>query len=176
MGLFYSKPEMMKPDENRKQIVDLPPEMIEKIFSYIPKKEMRNISLVQKQWMAIINSKIETILIRRPNQDNLPQVRNLINRFPRLKNLEFNVELATEVYHCLDFLPLTSLALNGVQLLFDIKDCWHLRRHPLEGLLLDLKKHGDANLFQFSILPKYGWLIAHPAPPPLTPLLSIYIQ
>ena len=135
MGLFYSKPEMMKPDENRKQIVDLPPEMIEKIFSYIPKKEMRKVSFVQKQWMAIINSKIENILIRRPNQDNLPQVRNLINRFPKLAILEINVESASEVNHCLDCLPLNSLAFHGIQLEFAINRSW---KSPLPSDIYDV--------------------------------------
>ena len=111
MGLFYSKPEMMKTDENCKQIVDLPPEMMRKIFTYIGKKERMKISLVNKQWYAIISTRIDEILIRSPTQDNLNQVKILINdRFPRLKNLELNVELATEVNHCLDFLPLASLA------------------------------------------------------------------
>ena len=138
MGLFYSKP-----DENHKQIVDLPTEMMEKIFSYVPKKERMKISLVKKQWYAIINSKIEDILISNSTQQNLNQVRNLINRFPRMTNLELNVEKAMEVNHCLDFLPLTSLALNEVAVTFNIHDCalWS----PLEGLLFDLRKHGDAN-------------------------------
>ena len=137
MGLFYSKP-----DENHKQIVDLPPEVMEKIFSYIPKKErMKTVSLVKKQWFSIINSKIEDILLDNPKEANLNQVRNLIKRFPRMKNLEINVKLATEVLDCLDFLPLTSLALNEVDILLEIKQFWH----PLEGLLFDLRKHGDAN-------------------------------
>ena len=117
MGLFHSKP-----DENHKQIVDLPPEMMEKIFSYIDKKERMKISLVKKQWMAIINSKIENILIRQPNQENLSQIRNLINRFPEMKNLELDVMKAMEVNDCLDFLPLTSLALNEVAVTFNIHD------------------------------------------------------
>ena len=136
MSLFHSKP-----DENHEQIVNLPTEMMEKILAYVPKKERMKISLVKKQWYAIINSKIENILVRRPTQDNLPQVGNLIKRFPRLKNLEFNVELATEVHRCLDFLPLTLLTLKEVQLSFNIK----YFKDPLEGLLRDLRKHGDAN-------------------------------
>ena len=147
MGLFHSKP-----DENRKQIVDLPPEMMEKIFSYIDKKERMKISLVKKQWMAIINSKIENILIRQPNQENLSQVRNLINRFPEMKNLELGVKKAMEVNDCLDFLPLTSLALNEVAVTFNIHD-WGCAlfwedfgtKFPLGGLLAGLRKHGDAN-------------------------------
>ena len=137
MGLFYSKP-----DENYKQIVDLPNEIMEEIFSYINKKERMNIALVSKSWFAIINSKIEEILIQTPTQENLQQVRTLINRFPNLKNMDFNVELATEVIHCLDFLPLTSLAFFGIQLEFVIKKSW---QRPLEGLLIDLRSHEDAN-------------------------------
>ena len=135
MGLFHSKP-----DENH--IVELPTEMIDKILSYIPKKELMKISLVKKQWMAIINSKIENILIRQPNQENLSQVRNLINRFPEMKNLELNVK-AMEVNDCLDFLPLTSLALNEVAVSFNIHD--YALWFPLEGLLAGLRKRGDAN-------------------------------
>ena len=135
MGLFHSKP-----DENH--IVELPTEMIDKILSYIPKKELMKISLVKKQWMAIINSKIENILIRQPNQENLSQVRNLINRFPEMKNLELKVE-AMEVNDCLDFLPLTSLALNEVAVTFNIHD--YALWFPLEGLLAGLRKRGDAN-------------------------------
>ena len=137
MGLFHSKP-----DENH--IVELPTEMIDKILSYIPKKELMKISLVQKQWMAIINSKIENILIRQPNQENLSQVRNLINRFPEMKNLELNVK-AMEVNDCLDFLPLTSLALNEVAVTFNIHECAPALWSPLEGLLAGLRNHGDAN-------------------------------
>ena len=135
MGLFHSKP-----DENH--IVELPTEMIDKILSYIPKKELMKISLVKKQWMAIINSKIENILIRQPNQENLSQVRNLINRFPEMKNLELNVK-AMEVNDCLDFLPLTTLALNEVAVTFNIHD--YALWFPLEGLLAGLRKRGDAN-------------------------------
>ena len=137
MGLFHSKP-----DENH--IVELPTEMIDKILSYIPKKELMKISLVKKQWMAIINSKIENILIRQPNQENLSQVRNLINRFPEMKNLELNVK-AMEVNDCLDFLPLTSLALNEVAVTFNIHECAPALWSPLEGLLAGLRNHGDAN-------------------------------
>ena len=137
MGLFYSKP-----DENYKQIVDLPNEIMEEIFSYINKKERMNIALVSKSWFAIINSKIDEILIQTPTQENLQQVRTLINRFPGLKNLNVNVELATEVIHCLDFLPLASLASFGIQLEFVIKKSW---QRPLEGLLIDLRSHEDAN-------------------------------
>ena len=135
MGLFHSKP-----DENH--IVELPNEMMVKILSYIPKKERMKISLVKKQWMAIINSKIENILIRQPNQENLSQVRNLINRFPEMKNLELNVK-AMEVNDCLDFLPLTSLAFNEVAVTFNIHD--YALWFPLEGLLVGLRKRGDAN-------------------------------
>ena len=136
MGLFYSKP-----DESHKYM-DLPPEIMEKIFSYIEKKERMKISLVKKQWFSIINSKIEDILITNSSQHNLNHVRNLINRFSRMKNLELNVEKAMEVNDCLDFLPLTSLALNEVAVTFNIHDCalWF----PLEGLLAGLRKR-DAN-------------------------------
>ena len=130
MGLCYSKP-----DEKHKQIVDLPPEMMEKIFSYIDKKERMEIALVSKSWFAIINYKVEEILIRWPNQENLNQVRNLINRFPRMKKLELNVEFASEVDQCLDFLPLTSLAFFGIQLEFVT---W---KRPFKGLLFNLWKH-----------------------------------
>ena len=134
MGLFYSKPN---------EWMDLPPEIMEKIFSYIEKKERMKMSLVKKQWFSIINSKVENILISDSRQHNLNQVRNLIDRFPRMKSLEVNVEKAMEVNHCLDFLPLTSLALNEVAVTFNIHD--YALWFPLEGLLAGLRKRGDAN-------------------------------
>ena len=130
MGLFYSKP-----DENHKQIVDLPNEMMEEIFTYIDKKERMNIALVSKSWFAIINSKIEEILIQTPTQENLHQVRNLINRFPKLAILEINVESASEVNHCLDCLPLNSLAFHGTQLEFAINRSW---KSPLPSDIYDV--------------------------------------
>ena len=42
----------------------------------------------------------------------------------------------------IDFLPLTSLAFLGIQLEFVIKKSW---QRPLEGLLIDLRSHEDAN-------------------------------
>ena len=160
MGLFCSKP-----DEKHKQIVDLPPEIMEKILCYIPKEErMKSVSLVKKQWYFIINSKIEEILIRQPNEENLNQVRNLINRFPRMKKLELNVVLATAVDHCLDFLPLTSLAFFGIQLEFNfVLISWKLEHASFKGLLFDLRKHGDANITDYRIKvrkqqPATGWL------------------
>ena len=154
MGLFCSKP-----DEKHKQIVDLPPEMIRKIFTYIGKKERMKISLVNKQWYAIINTRIDEILIRSPTQDNLNQVKILINRFPRLKNLELNVELATEVNHCLDFLPLASLAFFGIQLEFVIEksanpdthisririnlEDFNFKSHPSQVLTFEINRTDD---------------------------------
>ena len=74
MDGFYSNP-----DENRKQIADLPlpNEMMTKIFSNLDKKERMNISMVTKRWFAIINDQIEEILIKTPTQENLDEVRNL---------------------------------------------------------------------------------------------------
>ena len=164
MGLFYSKP-----DENHKLIVDLPPEMMEKIFSYIDKKERMKISLVKKQWMAIINSKIEKILIRQPwpNQENLSQVRNLIDRFPKMKNLELDVENAMEVNDCLDFLPLTSLTLNGVAVTFNMHACAFWSPPEDYENLAGLRKHGDANpsthISKFKINPEDFNFKCHPS-------------
>ena len=77
--------------DDRKQIADLPlpNEMMTKIFSNLDKKEWMNISMVTKRWFAIINDQIEEILIKTPTQENLDEVRNLVNRYPRLKNLVF---------------------------------------------------------------------------------------
>ena len=139
MGVFYSKP-----DENRKQIADLPlpNEMMTKIFSYLDKKERMNISMVTKRWFAIINDQIEEILIKKPTQENLDEVRNLVNRYPRLKNLE----LSTQMDKISDFLPLASLALKGITAEFNITEAWQ-RENPREALIFDhdLRRHGDAN-------------------------------
>ena len=140
MGVFYSKP-----DENRKQIADLPlpNEMMTKIFSYLDKKERKNISMVTKRWFVIINSQIEEIFIRTPTQENLDEVRNLINRYPRLKNLE----LSTEVNKISDFLPLASLDLKGITAEFNITEAWQREENPREALIFDhdMRRHGDAN-------------------------------
>ena len=140
MDEFYSNP-----DENRKQIADLPlpNEMMTKIFSNLDNKERMKISMVTKRWFAIINDQIEEILIKTPTQENLDEVRNLINRYPRLKNLE----LSTEVNKISDFLPLASLDLKGITAEFNINEAWQREENPREALIFDhdLRRHGDAN-------------------------------
>ena len=82
MDGFYSKLD---------EIADLPlpNEMMAKIFSYL-EHEWMNISMVTKRWFAIVNDQIEEILIKLPTQENLDEVRNLVNRYPRLKNLAYD--------------------------------------------------------------------------------------
>ena len=130
--------------DDRKQIADLPlpNEMMTKIFSNLDKKEWMNISMVTKRWFAIINDQIEEILIKLPTQENLDEVRNLVNRYPRLKNLV----LSTEVNKISDFLPLASLDLKGITAELNINEAWQ-RENPREALIFDhdLMRHGDAN-------------------------------
>ena len=130
--------------DDRKQIADLPlpNEMMTKIFSNLDKKEWMNISMVTKRWFAIINDQIEEILIKLPAQENLDEVRNLVNRYPSLKNLV----LSTDVNKISDFLPLASLDLKGITAEFNITEAWQ-RENPREALIFDhdLMRHGDAN-------------------------------
>ena len=130
--------------DDRKQIADLPlpNEMMTKIFSNLDKKEWMNILMVTKRWFAIINDQIEEILIKTPTQENLDEVRNLVNRYPRLKNLV----LSTEVNKISEFLPLASLDLKGITAEFNITEAWQ-RENPREALIFDhdLMRNGDAN-------------------------------
>ena len=125
--------------DDRKQIADLPlpNEMMTKIFSNLDKNEWMNISMVTKRWFAIINDQIEEILIKLPTQENLDEVRNLVNRYPRLKNLV----LSSEVTKISDFLPLASLDLKGITAEFNITEAWQ-KRKPREALIYDLRRHG----------------------------------
>ena len=91
MGTFYSKCrdneiDVYK-DENYPQIEDLPNEIMVGIFSYLDKKEIRKVSMVNKRWFQVANYEIDNLLIKWPKQQN-QDYENLINRFPRLKNIE----------------------------------------------------------------------------------------
>ena len=132
MDVFYSKPDDLP----------LPNEMMTKIFSYFDKKERMKISMVTKRWFAIINDQIEEILIKLPTQEKLDEVRNLVNRYPRLKNLV----LSTNVDEISEFLPLASLDLKGITAEFNITEAWQ-RENPRKALIFDhdLRRHGDAN-------------------------------
>ena len=96
MSTFYSKfrdneIDLYK-DENYPQIEDIPNEIMVCIFSYLDKKEIRKVSMVNKRWFQVANYEIDNLLIKWPKQQN-QDFQNLINRFPRLKN----IELATRI-------------------------------------------------------------------------------
>ena len=70
MGTFYSKCrdneiDLYK-DENYPQIEDLPNEIMVGIFSYLDKKEIRNISMVNKRWLQVGNYEIDYLLLKWP--------------------------------------------------------------------------------------------------------------
>ena len=131
MGTFYSKCrdneiDLYK-DEDNPQIENLPNEIMVGIFSYLDKKEIRKVSMVNKRWFQVANYEIDNLLIikwpKQQNQDLL----NLINRFPRLKN----IELATKITNKdLDFLPfLNSFEFDGT-MEFDISSSLMRTKNP----------------------------------------------
>ena len=53
-------------DENYPQIEDLPNEIMVGIFSYLDKKEIRKVSMVNKRWFQVANNEIDNLLIKWP--------------------------------------------------------------------------------------------------------------
>ena len=100
------------------EMKDLPNEMLSEILSYVGNKEKLSVSLVNKRWLQIINSQIEgleSITIRRPTTtDNLEELQNLLNRFPKLRSLS----LANRINDISELVPLKSLAFKKFSLEF----------------------------------------------------------
>ena len=98
----------------------IPNEMMSEILSYLENKEKLNVSLVNKRWFQIINSQIEgleSITIRRPTTtDNLEELQNLLNRFPKLRSLS----LANRINNLSELVPLKSLAFKDFSLEFGV--------------------------------------------------------
>ena len=53
-------------DQNYLQIESLPNEILVGIFSYLDKKEIRNISMVNKRWLQVGNYEIDYLLLKWP--------------------------------------------------------------------------------------------------------------
>ena len=120
MSTFYSKfrdneIDLYK-DENYPQIEDLPNEIMVCIFSYLDKKEIRKVSVVNKRWFQVANYEIDNLLIKWPKQQN-QDFQNLIHRFPRLKNIELATRITNKDSCILSFLD--SFEFDGT-LEFDI--------------------------------------------------------
>ena len=120
----------------------IPNEMMSEILSYLENKEKLNVSLVNKRWFQIINSQIEgleSITIRRPTTtDNLEELQNLLNRFPKLRSLS----LANRINDLSELVPLKSLAFKKFSLEFYVDqdlietinpDCTSIKRVKLEN-------------------------------------------
>ena len=95
----------MNEDESCLQIEDLPGEMMVEIFSYFDTNEKLKISMVNNRWFGIINNEIEALLIKWPQESKAfwklvsgqllkKDIRNLILRFPKLKNLELTTKIS----------------------------------------------------------------------------------
>ena len=100
----------------------IPNEMLSEILSYVGNKEKLDVSLVNKRWLQIINSQIEgleSITIRRPTTtDNLEELQNLLNRFPKLRRFL----LANRINNLSEIVPLKSLADKDFSLEFDVHE------------------------------------------------------
>ena len=94
------------------RIEDLPVEIMVKIISYLNSTEKIKIfSLVNKRWFAIVNNEIEALSIKWPQEKNqfsfwkfwkfdsggIQDIKNLIVRFSRLKNLALHPRLPTRI-------------------------------------------------------------------------------
>ena len=102
-------------NENYPQVKDLPNEIMVGIFSYLDKKEKMKVSMVNKRWFQNANYEIDDLLIKWPEQHN-QDFQNLINRFPKLKNLELATKITIKNSNNL---PLDSFEFDGT-LEFDI--------------------------------------------------------
>ena len=123
MSIFYSKCKdnetgLLKEskDQNYLQIESLPNEIIVCIFSYLDKKEIRKVSMVNKRWFQVANYEIDSLLIKWPKQQN-QDFQTLINRFPRLKNIELATKITNKDSYIRSFLD--SFEFDGT-LEFDI--------------------------------------------------------
>ena len=100
-------------DEN---YLNLPNEIMVCIFSYLDKKEIRKVSVVNKRWFQVANNEIDNLLLKWPKQQNQDFL-NLIDRFPRLKNIELATKITNKDSYILSFLH--SFEFDGT-LEFDI--------------------------------------------------------
>ena len=123
MSIFYSKCKdnetgLLKEskDQNYLQIESLPNEIMVCIFSYLDKKEIRKVSMVNKRWFQVANYEIDSLLIKWPKQQN-QDFQTLINRFPRLKNIELATKITNKDSYIHSFLD--SFEFDGT-LEFDI--------------------------------------------------------
>ena len=123
MSIFYSKCKdnetgLLKEskDQNYLQIESLPNEIMVCIFSYLDKKEIRKVSMVNKRWFQVANYEIDSLLIKWPKQQN-QDFQTLINRFPRLKNIELATKITNKDLYIRSFLD--SFEFDGT-LEFDI--------------------------------------------------------
>ena len=98
MGNFWPKSknnqiELLKEfkNENYFPIESIPNEIMVKIFSYLDGNGKVKVSLVNKQWFQVANNEIENLSIKWPLQQN-QDVINLMNRFSKLKSLEFDID------------------------------------------------------------------------------------
>ena len=78
-------------DENYFPIESVPNEIMVKFFSYLDENGKVNVSLVNKRWFQVANNEIKNLSIKWPQQQN-QDVQNLMNRFSKLKSLEFDID------------------------------------------------------------------------------------
>ena len=123
MSIFHSKCKdnetgLLKEskDQNYIQTESVPNEIMVCIFSYLDKKEIRKVSMVNKRWFQVANNEIDNLLLKWPKQQNQDFL-NLIDRFPRLKNIELATKITNKDSYILSFLH--SFEFDGT-LEFDI--------------------------------------------------------
>ena len=104
-----------------------PNEILWDILSYLDNKTKLNVSLVNLRWFQIINDQIERLSIRTPRTtENLEEIQNLINRFPRIRSLT----LANRINDLSELVPLKSLTFKDFSLEFDVHVSCFPTKHP----------------------------------------------